>query len=186
MHIYFYFFRYENMQGTFDFIPAIGEKSKQQKKALTVKQNEKLYALKEQRRALNEEIHKLDPNAGQNGRAIKRNEAMGHLLKLSEMNKEIKRVGWANSGESVKRQFELDAQKPEDKQIHKGWDVHDTRDISGDGIPDVIVYDETGAVRIVNGNTITKYPERQPYYSEFPDPQLRRAVSNSETGESIN
>jgi len=102
------------------------------------------------------------------------------------MNKEVKRVGWANSGESVRKRFELDAQKPIEKQMHKGWKVHDTRDISGDGIPDVIVFDETGAVRIVNGNTITKYPERQPYYSEFPDPQLRRAVSNSETGESIN
>jgi len=188
VHIYFYFFRYENMQGTFNFIPAIAEKSKQRGKVLTEDENKELFALKEQRRALNEEIHKLDPNAGLTGRAKKRNDAMGHLLKLSEMNKEVKRVGWANSGESVKRQFELDAQKPKEKRIHEGWDVHDTRDITGDGIPDVIVYDETGAVRIVNGNTITKskYPERQQYYSEYPDPQTRRAVRNRETGEPIN
>ena len=31
---------------------------------------------------LNQQIREIDPNAGQNGRAIKRNEVMGHLLKL--------------------------------------------------------------------------------------------------------
>jgi len=54
------------------------------------------------------------------------------------MNKELKRVGWMNSKESALAQFDIDAQKDEDKQMYKGWKVHAERDISGDGIPDVV------------------------------------------------
>ena len=176
------------MQGTFDFIPAVGEKRKQKKAVLSKEENNKLQALKRQRAELNQKIQQIDPNNAQRKRTVKRNEAMSHLLKLSEMNKELKRVGWANSGKSSRKQFELDAQKPEELQMHKGWQVHDTRDISGDGIADVVIYDETGAIRAVNGNTITKskYPERQQYYNDYDEPIKRRAIRNKETGEPIN
>ena len=103
------------------------------------------------------------------------------------MNKELKSVSWMNSEEAAEAQFEKDRQKDEDKQKYKGWAVDASRDISGDGIPDVIIYDENGAVRGVNGNTIRKpkYPERQLYTKEYPKLEQRREERDRKTGKPL-
>jgi len=86
------------------------------------------------------------------------------------MNKELKRVGWMNSKEEASKQFELNPEKYED------WKVRADRDISGDGIPDVVILNKHNEIMGVNGNTITKskYPERQLYYTDYSHPSERR------------
>ena len=69
---------------------------------------------------------------------------MSHLLKLSEMNKELKRVGWMNSKEAALIQFELNPERYED------WKVRADRDISGDGIPDVVILNKHNEIMDVN------------------------------------
>jgi len=158
-------------------------------KRLSAEEQQQLKDLEAQRRAINQQIRHIDPSKDITGKRVaRRNKAMEQLMNLSMMNKELKSVGWMNSGESVEKTFSEDRNKPEDKQKYKGWAYDASRDISGDGIKDVIIYDESGSVRGVNGNTIRKsrYPERQLYTREQPDIRDRRAVRDPKTGNPVN
>ena len=178
-------------KGVFDFIPDIKNKvaDYSKPKRLSPEEQQQLKDLEAQRKAINQQIRQIDPSKDTTGKRVaRRNKAMEQLMNLSMMNKELKSVGWMNSGESVEKTFNEDRTKPLDKQKYKGWVYDASRDISGDGIPDVIIYDESGSVRGVNGNTIrkSKYPERQLYTREKPNIEDRRAVRDPETGQPIN
>ena len=179
------------MKGTFDFVPQIKAKVGEYgvKKNLSPEELQELSDLKQQKAELQKQIRALDPSSDATGKRVaRRNAAMEQLMNLSMMNKELKSVGWMNSKEAVEEQFNKDRLKDEDKQQYKGWAVDASRDISGDGIPDVIIYDESGAVRGVNGNTIrkSKYPERQLYTKQYPSSQQRRATKDRMTGKPVN
>jgi len=178
------------MKGTFDFVPQIKAKVGEYsiKKNLSPDEQQQINDLKLQKAEHQRQIRAIDPSLDATGKRVaKRNAAMEHLMKLSEMNKELKSVSWMNSEEAAEAQFEKDRQKDEDKQNYKGWAIDASRDISGDGIPDVIIYDENGAVRGVNGNTIrkSKYPERQLYTETYPKLEQRRAVRDRKTGKPL-
>ena len=157
------------MSEAFNWIPEV--KASRGKKPENMDENKlkALKALKDQREVLNEKIIELGGKKVSK-RTLKRDAAMSHLLKLSEMNKELKRVGWMNSKESALKQFELNPKKYDD------WKVRADRDISGDGINDVVILNKHDEIIGVNGNTITKskYPERQLYYSTYAHPADRR------------
>jgi len=157
------------MSEAFNWIPEV--KASRGKKPENMDENKlkALKALKDQREVLNEKIIELGGKKVSK-RTLKRDAAMSHLLKLSEMNKELKRVGWMNSKESALKQFELNPKKYDD------WKVRADRDISGDGINDVVILNKHDEIIGVNGNTITKskYPERQLYYSDYAHPAERR------------
>jgi len=178
-------------KGVFDYIPDIKDKVADYSKVkrLSAEEQQQLKDLEAQRRAINQQIRHIDPSKDTTGKRVaRRNKAMEQLMNLSMMNKELKSVGWMNSGESVEKTFNEDRNKPLDKQKYKGWNYDASRDISGDSIPDVIIYDESGSVRGVNGNTIRKsrYPERQLYTREQPDIRDRRAVRDPKTGNPVN
>ena len=177
-------------QGAFDYIEDIRDKSMpKERRQLTQEDLNQIQDLKQQKLELQRQINAINPDENRGlKRTQKRNEAMEHLLRLSEMNKELKSVGWMNSAEAADEQFSRDRKKPEEKQKYKGWIVDASRDISGDNIPDVIIYDENGAVRGVNGNTIrkSKYPERQLYTKENPSADERRAMRDPKTGTPLN
>ena len=179
-----------NRQGEFDYIRDIKDKSVPKERCqLSKEEQAQVQKLKQDKLELQRQINAIDPNENRGlKRTQMRNEAMEHLLKLSEMNKELKSVGWMNSAEAVDDQFDRDRQNPVEKQKYKGWAYDATRDISGDGIPDVIIYDEKGAVRGVNGNTIrkSKYPERHEYTKEKPSATDRRAMRDPRTGQPLN
>jgi len=179
------------MSEAFNFVPAIKEKvaAYSRVKRLSAEEQQQLKDLEAHRRDINQQIRKIDPSKDASGKRVaRRNKAMENLMNLSMMNKELKSVGWMNSAEAVEKTFNEDRNKPLDKQKYKGWDYDASRDISGDGIPDVIIYDESGSVRGVNGNTIRKsrYPERQLYTRENPDMRDRRAVRDPKTGKPVN
>jgi len=178
-------------KGVFDYIGGIKDKVADYSKVkrLTAEEQHQLKDLEAQRRAISQQIRKIDPSKDTSGKRVaRRNKAMEQLMNLSMMNKELKSVGWMNSGESVEITFNEDRNKPLGKQKYRGWAYDASRDISGDGIPDVIIYDESGSVRGVNGNTIRKsrYPERQLYTRENPDMRDRRAVRDPKTGNPVN
>ena len=151
---------------------------RKEKKMLSPEEKNQVDELKQQRSKILKEIQKIDPSTNSQAKRIaKRNEAMAYLLKLSKMNKDVKKVSWMNSRAA------FEAQKQIDKSI-ADWEIDDTQDFSGDGTKDVIIYDEDGAIRGVNGNTITKskYPERQLYTSAYPKLEDRKKVTDKATG----
>jgi len=158
------------------------------KKDLSQDQRNELDALKaeldmqnaEKARIL-KEMHDIDPSSTPKGkRSAKRDQTMDHLMDLAIANKELKRVGWMNSEESAKAFFNQQNQKyaanPMDNP-YRNW-YAEVKEISGDGVDDVIIRDGSHSVRGVNGNTITKskYPERQLYFEKMPLTTERRAI----------
>jgi len=134
--------------------------------------------LKKKRKDVMDEIYQLDPERSPQARInAKRIEAMNFLRELSKMNKEYKKVTWMNSIEA------FNAQKAINPAL-QGWTADATRDISNDGTIDILIYDETGELRGVNGNTLvkSKYPERKAYTESHPRPEDRRKVYDKATG----
>jgi len=134
--------------------------------------------LKKKRKTVMDEIYRLDPERSPQARInAKRIEAMNFLRELSKMNKEFKKVTWMNSIEA------FNAQKAINPAL-KGWTADATRDISNDGTIDILIYDETGELRGLNGNTLvkSKYPERKAYTESHPRPEDRRKVYDKTTG----
>jgi len=135
--------------------------------------------LKKKRKTVMDEIYRLDPERSPQARInAKRIEAMNFLRELSKMNKEFKKVTWMNSIEA------FNAQKAINPAL-KGWTADATRDISNDGTIDILIYDETGELRGLNGNTLvkSKYPERKAYTEAYPRPEDRRKVYDKTTGD---
>jgi len=134
--------------------------------------------LKKKRKDVMNEIYHLDPERSPQARInAKRIEAMNFLRELFKMNKEFKKVTWMNSIEA------FNSQKAVNPAL-KGWYADATRDISNDGTVDILIYDETGELRGLNGNTLvkSKYPERKAYTESHPRPEDRRKVYDKATG----
>jgi len=95
------------MTEAFNFMPEIGKRVKKvtERKELTSVEEQELERLKARMKELNPR------GSGAGKRAERRNEAMAHLIKLSEMNNELKAVDWMNSKKSAMMKIKSDPTK---------------------------------------------------------------------------
>ena len=93
----------------------------------------------------------------------------------SRVNKDVGRVGWGSSLLSAKEQFKSHPKK------YKGWDVL-AQDIDGDNIPEIVINDEEGISRYINGYSIkpSKHLQRSDYYSKYPTQTERTLTPKSQ------
>ena len=161
---------------------------------LTPEQENEVRNLKAEIAERQKKVRQLDPKSAPGGkRAMKRDKIMDNLVELSLANKELKRVGWMNSKEAAEDYIAKANQKHIDKggelleAPYRDWHVRE-EEITGDGVPDIIIYDANDSIRGLNGNTITKskYPERKQYYKDNPKAEGRRARYDPMTGQPLN
>jgi len=139
---------------------------------------QRIDALKAQRRELSRQIHELDPSAAKTN--VKRDIAMTALKEMIKRGKEPKKVGWMNSAKSADHEINVvDVTRPNPK--YAGWKIEE-EDLDGDAVMDVIIKDQTGNIRGVNGYSVerTSFPKRKPYYDANPRPDQRRKIINGE------
>jgi len=139
---------------------------------------EQLAALRAQRSKINAEIRELDPSAARTN--VKRDNAMSALKEMIKQGKEPKKVGWMNSAKSADHEINvIDKTRPKPK--YPNWQIEE-QDLDGDNVMDVVIKDQTGKIRGVNGYSVerTSFPNRKPYYDAYPRPDQRRKVINGE------
>ena len=161
---------------------------------LTPEQENEVRNLKAEIAERQKKVRQIDPKSAPGGkRAMKRDKIMDNLVELSLANKELKRVGCMNSKEAAEDYMAKANQKHIDKggepleAPYRDWHVR-AEEITGDGVPDIIIYDANDSIRGLNGNTITKskYPERKQYYKDNPESERRRARYDPMTGQPLN
>jgi len=108
---------------------------------------------------------------------------MSALKEMIKQGKEPKKVGWMNSVKSAKHEIEtVDVTRSNPK--YANWEVTE-EDLDGDNVMDVVIKNQTGKIRGVNGYTVgqTSFPERNPYYDANYRPDQRRRVINGQINE---
>jgi len=102
------------------------------------------------------------------------------LKEMIKQGKEPKRVGWMNSAKSADHEINvIDTTRSNPK--YRGWSIEE-QDLDGDNVKDVIIKDQMGKIRGINGYSVerTSFPERKPYYDAYPRSDQRRKVINGE------